>query len=88
MAIYKVAGWGEEGGSVDAEDSGEAGSVDLGLLPVAFYRILDAVEEEVLAEESEERQGGYGRDVRFEVDEVEGGLIVDFFTGGSGDGGE
>lgn len=88
MAVYEVAGWGEEGGSVDTEDSGEAGSVDLSLLPVALYRILDAVEEEVLAEENEERQGGRGGNVRFKVEEVEGGLLVDFFTGGSGDGGE
>ena len=88
MAVYEVARWGKEGGGIDAEDGGEAGSVDLGLLPVALYRILDAVEEEVLAEESEERQGGCGRNVRYEIDEVEGGLIVDFFTGGSGDRGE
>ena len=88
MAVYEVAGWSEEGGSVDAEDSGEARSVDLSLLPVALYRILDAVEEEVFAQESEERQGGCGRDVRFEVEEVEGGLIVDFFPRGSGDGGK
>lgn len=88
MAVYEVAGWGEEGGGVDAKDSGETGSVDLGFLAVALYRVLDAVEEEVFAEESEERQGGCGRDVGFEVEDVEGGLIVDFFTGGSGDGGE
>ena len=83
MAIYEVAGRGEEGGGVHAEDGGEAGSVDLGFFAVALYRVLDAVEEEVLAEEIEEGQGGGGGDVRLEVEEVEGGLMVDFFTGGS-----
>ena len=88
MAVYKVAGRGEKGRGVDAEDGGEAGSVDLGFFAVALYRVLDAVEEEVLAEEIEEGQGGGGGDIRLEVEEVEGGLIVDFFTGGSRGGGE
>ncbi len=88
MAVYEVAGWGEEGGSVDAEDSGEAGSVDLGFFAKALYRVLDAVEEEVLAEEVEEGQRGGGRDVGLEVEEVEGGLMVDFFAGRGGDRGE
>ena len=67
MAVYEVAGRGEEGGGVDAEDGGEAGSVDLGFFAVALYCVLDAVEEEVLAEEIEEGQGGGGGDVRLEV---------------------
>ena len=71
MAVYEAAGWGEEGGGVDAEDGGEAGGVDLGLFAVALYRVLDAVEKEVLAEEIEEGQGSCGRDVRLEVKEVE-----------------
>ena len=83
MAVNEVTGRGEEGRGVDAKDSGEAGSVDLGFFAVALYRILDAVEEEVLPEEIEEGQGGGGRDVRLEVEEVEGGLVVNFFTGGS-----
>ena len=88
LAVYEVAEWGEEGGGVDAEDGGETGSVDLGFFAIALYCVLDAVEEEIFAEESEEWQGGCGRDVGFEVEEVEGGLIVDLFTGGSRDGGE
>ena len=83
MAVYEVAGRGEEGGGVDAKDSGEARSVDLGLFAVALYHILDAVEEEVLAEEIEEGEGGRDGDVRLEVEEVEGGLMVNLFTGGS-----
>ena len=83
MAVYEVAGRGEEGGGVYAEDGGEAGSVDLGFFAVSLYCVLDAVEEEVLAEEIEEGQGGGGGDVRLEVEEVEAGLMVDFFTGGS-----
>ena len=83
MAVYEVAGRSEEGRGVDAEDGGEAGSVDLGFFAVALYCVLDAVEEEVLPEEIEEGEGGGGGDVRLEVEEVEGRLMVDFFTGGS-----
>ena len=82
MAVYEVAGRGEEGGGVDAEDGGETGSVDLGFFAVALYCVLDAIEEEVLAEEIEEGQGGRGGDVRLEVEEVEGRLMIDFFSGG------
>ena len=88
MAVYEIAGRGEEGGGVDAEDGGEAGSVDLGFFAVALYRVLDAVEEEVLAEEIEEGQGDGGGGVRLEVEEVEGGLLRDFFAGGSRSRGE
>ena len=88
MAVYEVSGWGEEGGSVDAEDGGEAGSIDLGFFAIALYRVLDAVEEEVLAKEIEEGQGGGGRDVGLEVEEAERGLMVDLFAEGGGGGGE
>ena len=88
MAVYKVAGRGEEGGGVDAEDGGEAGSLDLCFFAVALYCVLDAVEEEVLAEKIEEGQGGRGGDVRLEIEEVEGGLMVGYFAGGSRSRGE
>ena len=75
---------GEFGGFVEAEDGGVAGGVDCCFDGASFDGVLDAVEEELAAEEGEEVAFDAFGDEGLEVEEIEVRLVVNdlAFRGG------